>query len=174
MTIPRLGIMVLDKIFQEFNRRKVRYLVAGGVAVTLYGNPRFTKDLDLFIDSQEENIRKAIEAFKALGFIPPAPVKAEEFVSAEKREEWKREKGMLAFTFVNPKNLFENVDLLFSAPMSFEDAYRRKKIFRSQNISVPTVGVKDLVRMKREAGRPHDLADLTILDQVKETKKRKR
>lgn len=167
--------MVLDKIFWEFNRRKIRYLVAGGVAVTLYGNPRFTKDLDLFLDAREGNVRKVVQAFKALGFIPRVPVKAEEFISAETRKKWKREKGMLAFTFVNPKNPFENVDLLFSAPMPFEDAYRRKKIFRSSNnIPVPTVAVKDLIRMKREAGRPHDLADLAILDQISETQKRKR
>ena len=166
--------MILDKVFREFNRRKVRYLVAGGVAVTLYGNPRFTKDLDLFLDPQEENVKKAVQAFKMLGFAPRAPVKAEEFVSAEKRERWRKEKGMLAFTFINPKNPLENVDLLFSAPMSFESAYRRKKIFRSKRTSVPTVGMKDLLRMKREAGRPHDLDDLLILDQVSRTQKKKR
>ena len=169
--------MIIDKVFREFNRRKVRYLVAGGVAVTLYGNPRFTKDLDLFLDPQEENVKRAVQAFKALGLAPRAPVKAEEFVSAEKREQWRKEKGMLAFTFVNPKNPFENVDLLFSAPMPFENAYRRKKIFRSKRIPVPTVGIKDLLRMKREAGRPHDLDDLLILDQVnrtQKTRKRKR
>lgn len=174
MRTQRTGILVLDKLFREFNKRKVRYLVAGGVAVTLYGNPRFTKDLDLFLDPQEENVRRAVQAFKTLGFIPRVPVKAEEFISAEKREQWKREKGMLAFTFVNPKNPFENVDLLFSAPMPFENAYRRKKVFRSNHIPVPTVSVKDLIRMKREAGRPHDLADLTILEQVEATQKRKR
>jgi hypothetical protein len=174
MTTQRERITVLDKIFLEFNRRKVRYLVAGGVAVTLYGNPRFTKDLDLFLDPREENVRRAVQAFKALGFVPRAPVKAEEFISAENREKWKREKGMLAFTFINPKNPFENVDLLFSAPMPFETAYRRKKIFRSKDIPIPTIGVKDLIRMKQTAGRPHDLADLAILDQVDQTQKEKR
>lgn len=166
MKTQREGIMVLDKVFCEFNKKKVRYLVAGGVAVALYGNPRFTKDLDLFIDPREDNVRRAVEAFKALGFVPRVPVKAEEFISAKNRAKWKEEKGMLAFTFINPKNPFENVDLLFSAPMSFESAYRRKKIFRSKNIAVPTVAVKDLIQMKREAGRRHDLDDLTILDQV--------
>lgn len=166
--------MILVKVFQEFNKRKVRYLVAGGVAVTLYGNPRFTKDLDLFIDPREDNVRSAVEAFKALGFIPRIPVKAEEFISADNRARWQKEKGMLAFTFVNPKNPFENVDLLFSAPVSFEGAYRRRKVFRSKNIPVPTIAVKDLIRMKRNAGRPHDLDDLAILDQVARAQRGKR
>ena len=165
--------MVLDKVFREFNKRRVRYLMAGGVAVTLYGNPRFTKDLDLFLDPRKDNVQKAVLAFKTLGFIPRVPVKAEEFISAENRKKWKREKGMPAFTLVDPKNPFENVDLLFSAPISFEAAYRRKKVFRSRKIPVPAVGVKGLILMKRKAGRPHDLHDLTILDQIARTQKRK-
>lgn len=166
--------MILVRVFQEFNRRKIRYLVAGGVAVTLYGNPRFTKDLDLFVDPSEDNVGKIVEAFKALGFIPRAPVKAEEFISAENRRKWQREKGMLAFTFINPKNPFENIDLLFSAPMSFDSAYRRKKIFKSGNTQIPTVTRTDLFQMKKEAGRPHDLADLAILDQAAKTEKKNR
>lgn len=173
MAARRQGILILDKVFREFNRRKVRYLVAGGVAVTLYGNPRFTKDLDLFIDSGEDNVQKAVRAFKALGFTPRAPVKPEAFISADNRQRWQKEKGMRAFTFVNPKNPFENADFLFSAPMPFEKAYRRKKIFRSKNVSVPTVAVSDLIRMKEAAGRPHDLDDLAILNQVARTRKEK-
>lgn len=171
MTDRKAGIMILDRVFREFNKKKVRYLVAGGVAVTLYGNPRFTKDLDLFVDPREDNMRRVVGAFKALGFVPRAPVKAEEFISASNRAKWQREKGMLAFTFINPKNPFENVDLLFSAPLSFENAYRRKKTFRSKNIPVPTVSLRDLIRMKRNAGRPHDLDDLRILDQVAHTQR---
>lgn len=174
MPTRREGMMVLDKVFREFNRKKVRYLVAGGVAVTMYGNPRFTKDLDLFIDPREDNVRRAVDAFKTLGFVPRVPVKAEEFISADNRAKWQKEKGMLAFTFINPKNPFENVDLLFSAPMSFESAYRRRKIFSSNHIPVPTVALKDLIRMKRNAGRPHDLDDLSILDQVAHTQRAKR
>lgn len=173
MKRQREGILILDNVFREFNRRKVRYLVAGGVAVTLYGNPRFTKDLDLFIDPREDNVHRAVEAFKTLGFVPRVPVKAEEFISAKNRARWQKEKGMLAFTFINPKNPFENVDLLFSAPVPFEKAYRRKKMFRSKRIPIPTVAIKDLVTMKLSAGRPHDLDDLTILNQVAYAQRRK-
>ena len=155
--------MVLIKVFREFNRRKVRYLVAGGVAAILYGSPRFTKDLDLFIDVDEENVRKMIAAFKTLKFMPRVPVAPEAFISQENRARWQREKGMLAFTFINPKNPFENVDLLFSSPVPFEKAYRRRKIFKSENVSIPTVAAEDLMFMKKKAGRPQDLQDVEIL-----------
>ncbi len=52
--------MLLVKVFQELNKRRVRYLLAGGVAATLYGNPRFTKDLDLFVDLEEAKMKRAI------------------------------------------------------------------------------------------------------------------
>ena len=48
--------MLLVKVFQAFNRHQVRYLVVGGVASILYGNPRFTKDLDLWVDPDEKNL----------------------------------------------------------------------------------------------------------------------
>lgn len=155
--------MVLVKVFREFNKRKARYLVAGGVAAILYGSPRLTKDLDLFVDPEEENLEKVIGAFKALKFIPRAPVAPEAFISEENRARWKREKGMLAFTFINPKNPFENVDLLFSAPIPFQEAYMKRKIFKSENVSIPTVAARDLILMKEEAGRPQDLQDVEIL-----------
>ena len=166
--------MVLIKVFREFNKRKVKYLVAGGVAAILYGSPRLTKDLDLFVDSEEENMQKVVAAFKALRFIPRVPVAMEAFISKENRARWQREKGMLAFTFINPKNPFENVDLLLSAPMSFQKAQEKRKIFRSEGVPIPTVAAEDLILMKKRAGRPQDLQDIEILRVALHVKKSRR
>ena len=166
--------MLLVKVFQLLNKHKVRYLVAGGVATVLYGNPRFTKDLDLFVDLEEKNLRKLVEVFELLKFNPRIPVKAEEFVSQKTRERWIREKGMLAFTFINPKNPFENVDILLSSPISFQHAYRRKKMFRSEGVHIPTVSRGDLIQMKNKAGRAQDLYDVAILEAVTKSKDRKK
>lgn len=155
--------MVLVKVFQELNRRKVRYLLAGGVAANLYGSPRLTKDLDLWVDMEENNLKKLVQAFKKMGFVPRIPVKAEEFISRENRERWFRGKGMLAYTLINPKNPFENVDILFRVPFPFEKAYKRRKIFKSENTPISTVSTEDLMAMKKRAGRPQDLADIEIL-----------
>lgn len=155
--------MVLVKVFRTLNRDKVRYLVVGGVASILYGNPRFTKDLDIWVDPDEDNLEKLIRSFKTLKFIPRNPVKAEEFISRENRARWKKEKGMLAFTFINPKNPFENIDLLFEGPASFTNAYKKKKIFYSRRVPIATISRKDLIAMKRKAGREQDLYDLKFL-----------
>jgi len=48
------GDMVMNPDFKEFiqslNDNQVRYLVAGGYAVVIHGYPRYTKDLDIWIE----------------------------------------------------------------------------------------------------------------------------
>lgn len=148
-------------------------MVAGGVASILYGNPRFTKDLDLFVDLGEENLKKLIAGFGALGFMPRVPVLPEAFAVKENRERWIKEKGMQAFTFINPKNPFENVDILITSPIAFGEAYRRKRFFRSGKVKIPTVSPQDLIRMKRHAGRDQDLRDIEILEESLKRQRRK-
>lgn len=159
--------MFLVDVFNELNRKKVRYLVAGGVAATIYGSPRFTKDLDLFVDLDEKNLRKLIKAFKALKFIPRAPVKPEDFISEQNRKKWKKEKGMLAFTFINPLKPYETVDiLLVEDTISFSKAYPRKQFYEKDKVRIPVISREDLILMKRKAGRDQDLYDIEILRTV--------
>lgn len=159
--------MLLIKIFRTFNRLKIRYMVIGGVAGVLYGNPRFTKDLDIWVEDEEANLEKVIRAFKALRFMPRMPVKPEAIISRSNRLRWKKEKGMLALTFINPKVPFENVDLLFEGPSPFKSAYKRRRIFRSGGIAISTISRNDLITMKQRAGRIQDLQDVAILKESK-------
>ncbi len=164
--------MLILNVLKALSRFKVRYLVVGGVAGVFYGNPRFTKDLDIFADDREENLRRLVAAFKHLGFITRIPVKPEEFLNPETRARWKKEKGMLAFTFINPKDPLENVDILVEAPMSFASAFKKKKIFRVKNFGISVISRKDLILMKRKAGRIQDLQDVAILEEIKSKRMR--
>ena len=155
--------MILIKVFGCLNAKRVRYLVVGGVATVLYGNPRMTKDLDIWVDPDENNLQKVVQAFRQLKFIPRIPVKMGEMVSAGNRRQWRRQKGMLAFTMINPRNPFANIDLLFEGPVSFSTAFKRKKNFLSGRTRIPVISRLDLIRMKREAGRFQDLEDVKIL-----------
>lgn len=163
--------MLLPKVFRAFNRQKVRYLVIEGVASVLYGNPRFTKDLDLWVDPDESNLRKVVQAFKLLRFIPRNPVKAEEFIDEENRKRWAKEKGMLAFTFINPKTPLENIDLLFEGPFPFDRAYKRRVLFKSEGVRIPTISMPDLITMKKKAGRVQDLQNVEIMQASSKLKK---
>ena len=58
--------------FKEFiellNANDVKYLIVGGYAVAIYGHPRYTKDLDIWLKSEENNIDKLFKALIEFGF----------------------------------------------------------------------------------------------------------
>lgn len=63
--------MALSQDFKEFiaslNSNDVRYLVIGGYAVAIHGHPRYTKDLDIWIEMTKENAERLIQALDAFG-----------------------------------------------------------------------------------------------------------
>jgi phage replication-related protein YjqB (UPF0714/DUF867 family) len=68
-------MMRLPKDFKELlqllNSKKIEYLVVGGYAVAIYGYPRATGDIDIWIAISKENARKIVEALKEFGFNAP-------------------------------------------------------------------------------------------------------
>ena len=63
---------MLSKDFREFiellNENSVRYLVVGGYAVAFHGHPRYTKDLDVWVELSPDNANKIIAALNKFGF----------------------------------------------------------------------------------------------------------
>lgn len=49
---------IFQKVFTVFNKEKIKYLVAGGVAVNLHGYMRFTGDIDILVLLEENNLKK--------------------------------------------------------------------------------------------------------------------
>jgi hypothetical protein len=58
-------------LLRIFNEHSVRYLIVGGYAVIKYTEPRYTKDLDVWIEASPENSRAVFEALRQFG----APLK---------------------------------------------------------------------------------------------------
>ena len=63
---------MLNPDFKEFiallNANDVHYLVVGGYAVALHGYPRYTKDLDIWIERSAENADRIVKALQEFGF----------------------------------------------------------------------------------------------------------
>nr|WP_281415147.1 nucleotidyl transferase AbiEii/AbiGii toxin family protein [Geobacter hydrogenophilus] len=148
------------------NRKKVRYLLAGGLAVNLYGIERSTGDIDLVVELEQHNLDKFVEVMQELGFKPKVPVPVEEFVRQEKRQEWMRDKGMQVFSFFDPKNPFILLDVFIEMPFDFSKVYDNRVKIRAGTTFVPLVPVSTLIEMKEKAGRPKDLADVYYLKQI--------
>ena len=56
-----------EDILGLFARHKVRYLIVGGLAFIYHAKPRYTKDIDLWIDSEHDNVRRANRALVEFG-----------------------------------------------------------------------------------------------------------
>ena len=56
-----------EDILELFSRHGVRYLIVGGLAFIFHALPRYTKDIDLWIDSEPENVERANRALRDFG-----------------------------------------------------------------------------------------------------------
>ena len=56
-----------EELLSLFNDNEVKYLVVGGYAVMLYTEPRYTKDLDVWIEASQENAARVFHALAEFG-----------------------------------------------------------------------------------------------------------
>ena len=152
-----------ERVFAALEARGVRYLVVGGVAVVLHGHPRFTADLDLVLALDPQNLASAIAALEGLGLRPRAPVWLADFANAEARQAWVSEKGMVVLSLWSPELPGTEVDLFASEPFPFAAAYSRALRADLGTTTVTVAGIDDLIALKRAAGRPQDLEDVSAL-----------
>ena len=141
----------LPEDFSEFirllNSEKVKYVILGGWAVNLYANPRATADIDFLIGIDPKNIEKIIAALKKFGFknVPPEHV---------------REKGNVIRMGRPPTR----IELLTGATgIEFEECYKKKKQIKMGSLKMNFISKNDLIKNKKAAGRPKDIADVDAL-----------
>jgi hypothetical protein len=158
---------LFKKIFSELNRKRVKYMVAGGIAVNLYGVERATADLDIVVLLEGKNLTKFILAAKQLGLKPKIPVQMEDFLNQDTRQSWANEKGMKVFSLFDPKNPFFLIDVFNEVPFDFDETYKKRKKIRLENIAIPLIPLDILIEMKRGTGRPQDEADIFYLERIK-------
>ena len=163
--------MIYEEVFKELNKRKVKYVVVGGIALVLYGILRFTADLDLVIHLEEKNIDRFFKAIKNLGFKPKIPVTQQEFKDKKKREEWAKKKNMIVFSFYHPKDSLKIIDVFIKEPIKFESLYKEAKKIKVKKITIPLASLKHLKQLKKRAKREKDLIDLIKLKDFEKIEK---
>lgn len=146
-------------LLKIFNANNVRYLVIGGYAVVQYAEPRYTKDLDLWISTDPTNaaaIYKALQEFGA----PLANLTVDDFA----------EEGYFYQMGVPPVR----VDVLMGIPGgNFEEAWQKRVEVDFDGLKVLFISKDDLITVKRASGRPQDLIDAKNLDGTRKRKKGK-
>ena len=153
-------------LFSSLNQASVKYMVAGGIAVNLYGIERATADVDIVLQLGKRNLLQFIEVAKKLSLKPKIPVKLEDFIDPEKRKSWRMDKGMLVFSLYDPKNPFLLIDLFTEIPFDFDAVYKQRKKIKYENTFIPVVPIKKLIAMKEKSDRPQDRADVFHLKKI--------
>lgn len=159
--------MVYQELFKALNDSQIKYLVVGGLAVSLHGIPRSTYDVDLLISLEPENIHLFWNKLNSLGWSPMVPIKLGEFVNPENRRKWRDEKNMLVLSFVNKDKVFQVIDIFIENVFDFDECYSRRKIVYSNTIPVFVISIDDLINLKSLAGRQQDHDDIEALKKIK-------
>ena len=148
--------MNLEKDLREFvellNALNVHYVVVGGFAVAHYGHPRYTGDLDLFIERTRDNAERLVQVMESFGFAD-LNLSADDFLQED-----------LVIQLGVPPN---RIDLLtFLSGVDFEETWTTREHADMGGVSVPVISKELLKRNKTATGRSQDLADLEHLGNI--------
>lgn len=135
-----------------FADENVEFLVIGGWALALYGNVRGTDDLDVFVRPSSHNAKRVFRALLAFG----APVAAHGV-----SEGLFAQKGYGYRMGLKP-NLIEILTAIDG--VDFDEAAQGAGTFELEGREISFIGRQGLLKNKKAAGRPKDLADVDWLE----------
>lgn len=159
-----MKIASIEAIVRGLHDAGVPFIVVGGLAVVAHGYGRQTRDLDLVIRLDPDSIRSAFSALATLGYRPRVPVTADAFADPRQRGRWITDKGMRVLNFHSDRHRETPVDLFVNEPFDFGAEFASAKIEElAPGALVRVLRLETLLRLKQEAGRPQDLADIAEL-----------
>lgn len=167
--IPNMKLASFDALATALEAAGVRYLVAGGLAVGAHGYLRFTKDVDIVVQLVPANIERTFTALASLGYRPIVPITMMQFSNSELRQSWVRDKGMQVLQFWSDAHRETSVDVFVTEPFPFDEEYARALVTPlHDSLSIRFISLPTLIRMKKEANRPQDRADVEQLQARKD------
>ena len=146
--------MVLNKDFREFiellNAKGVKYLVVGGYAVALHGYPRYTKDIDIWIELAPENASRLVRSLEQFGF-GSLGLKEQDFLDAD--------------TIIQLGYPPRRIDLLTTLPgVDFDQCFAERVVVDFDELPVNFIDLENLKKNKLATGRAQDIADIENLE----------
>ena len=152
---------MLNKHFLEFLRllegHKVEYVVVGGYAVGVHGFPRYTGDLDVFVEISRENADRLIGVFGEFGF-SSLNLKPEDFLEADMVIEIGREPMKI--------QVLTGID-----GISFERCRNDRILVNVSGLQIPFIGFDCLLANKAASPRSKDRIDLEELTRLRDLQK---
>ncbi|MGH8777215.1 MAG: hypothetical protein ACRDWI_19435 [Jiangellaceae bacterium] len=148
-----------ERVFATLERHGVDFTIIGGFAVIAHGHVRATKDIDILAAQERENLRRLAAAFAELGarlrgvdanLLPVDPTDPEDLGNGAN---WTLETDA------------GWVDYMSDVPggVPYEEIRAEARVVEIRGVRLKVAGLAHLLRMKRAAGRPRDLADIAAL-----------
>lgn len=141
-------------LLRELLDGDVQFLVVGAHALSVYGIPRATGDLDLWVRRDAANAQRIVDALLRFG----APLGA---------------LGIGIGDFTRPDTVAQfglppyRIDLMTSiSGVEFDDAWSARIHGVIEGVEVPVIGQTSFIANKRASGRRKDAADLESLGEL--------
>lgn len=141
-------------LLELFNQHGVTYLIVGGYAVIFHAEPRATKDLDVFVATNEDNARAVCDALREFG-APMNDITVDDFTHPDRVIQIG-----IAPVRIDIKTRVEGVE--------FADAWAHRVEGEAFGLPLAFISREDLITAKIAAGRPQDLIDIDNLRNVHE------
>lgn len=141
----------LSKLISALNESEIEYAVCGGLALAIHGFVRATVDIDVLI--QPESLEKAYKIAEEKGF----DIRGLDISFKERAVEIRR------VSKIDDEGEVLSLDLLLVTPQ-VEDVWETKEEIDFFGNRLSVVSREGLIKMKRLAGRPQDLADIERLE----------
>ena len=142
-----------EDLFASFRLHSAKALIIGAHAVAFHAKPRYTKDLDILIESTAENAARVLAALEEFGFAGL---------------------GLTADDFTTPGRIVQlgfapnRIDIATRIDgITFDEAWSSRVESNYGSETVAYIGFDALVKNKRAAGRPQDLADVVSLERAR-------
>jgi hypothetical protein len=139
-----------EELFELLNKNKVKYLVVGGYAYAIHVEPRFTKDLDLFVRRNRNNAKSIVATLEEFGF-GSLNLKIEDFLEPDQ--------------IIQLGHPPLRVDILTSiSGVDFQEAWKNKVTGKYGSQEVYFIGREEFRKNKKASGRNSDKDDLKRLN----------
>jgi predicted nucleotidyltransferase len=152
-----------DQILRRLTKAEVRFVVVGGLALGAWGVVRGTKDVDIVVDPDIENLKRLAAVAEAIhghahaggSFLSSQLSIAGQIASGEQ---------VAIETDLGRLDIVQGLDGI----PTYDELNTRSTKAEILGVEVAVCSIEDLKTMKRAAGRTRDLADLEDLDAASE------
>ena len=142
-----------EDLLALLERHEVQYLIIGGLAFIYHAKPRYTKDMDLWIGPEPENVERANRALAAFG--------SPSLLDPGRRDE-------ILQLGVAPNR----IDLLRETGLEFDQAWRNRIEGRYGRSAASWIDIDGLIAIKERIDHPRHQEDVRVLELVRQRRKR--